>query len=101
MRRLALGVAALVGSSSFASAGGPREPHGQCWNEERKSFRAPCGPGNEMCGPASPQIAKFHIMDRRGAAVRATPTFRSTTTSTACTMLCIRTLLVGSTRPTL
>eukprot|EP01046_Picozoa_sp_COSAG06_P087480 COSAG06_NODE_33974_length_481_cov_1.463351_1_plen_41_part_01 len=41
MRRLALGVAALVGSSSFASAGGPREPHGQCWNEERKSFRAP------------------------------------------------------------
>ena len=64
MRRLALGVAALVGSSSFASAGGPREPHGQCLNEERKSFRAPCGPGNEMCGPASPQIAKLHIMDR-------------------------------------
>ncbi len=61
---LALAVTILLSLSrcTLASAGNPREPHGSCWSPDRKSFKAPCGPGNEMCGPAWP-TTKYHIMD--------------------------------------
>ena len=63
MPRLLASLGIVVCSFSQLVAGGrPREPHGSCWSPARKAFAAPCGPGNEMCGPAWP-TTKYHIMD--------------------------------------
>jgi beta-fructofuranosidase len=59
-----LALATVPSSFGWVVSAGPppREPHGACWSPERKAFTAPCGPGNEMCGPARP-TTKYHIMD--------------------------------------
>ena len=41
------------------------EPYGQCWSAASRKYSAPCGPGNEMCGPpvSGSAALAYHIHD--------------------------------------